>query len=89
MDPRIKMVINNIGKAVLIIFTVNLILFLITFWLTDRSGDWGWGFKHGIFSVNGEQIGLSFSSMTTRVLLAIMFLSFTLSDLRRLDRKGS
>ncbi len=87
MDPKIKFVLNSIGKACAVLLVINLVSFAIDLALADEVV--GWGFKHGAFSVNGEANGITISSLSGRVFLAVMFLAFVLNDRKRVKRIAS
>lgn len=86
MDPKMKMVMSNVGRTIVILIAVNVLALLFQVLITDLSDGWSFGFKHGAFFVNGKQAGLAISSFNTRVLMAVIFLCLTISDLRRMER---
>ena len=75
-----------IGKAIGTMIMINLIGFGLMLVFTNDVTDIG--FKHGVFSVNGNPTGINFFSVVGRILLAALFLFFVLVDLRRAKRSA-
>jgi hypothetical protein len=82
MNPRLKLILYNVAFGHFVLFAVNALCFGIA--LVFARTFMQWGYDDFAFSINDVVLGIPYNSTTAKVLVAVVFVTLTLKDYKRL-----
>ncbi len=66
-----KLLLRSLSVGIIGLLLVNSVIFAIALFNADKGTDWSAEFKHLTYSVNGEVVGFTFSSIGAYVIILL------------------